>query len=105
MDTKQEDLARAVATEMGSDVAKETETMIRQGTGRPLGLGLTESVAIGAFIMQTVQLAIQVYQVVKDRAELLAKLDAQALRHSKLDETKRSRIIESIVDKLPRQGL
>ncbi len=94
----QEELARAVAADMGGDVAAETEKELRgEGTR---GFGIAESVAIGAFIAQTAQLAIQLYQLAKDRQTLVAELETAAPSHARLDEAKRRGIIARIAAKL-----
>jgi hypothetical protein len=96
----QDELARAVAAEMGGEVAEETDKTLRGEGERAFGLGLTEAMAIGAFIAQLAQLAVQLYQASKDRAVLISRLDAEAPPSPKLDAAKRQSIITRIVDKL-----
>lgn len=93
-----ERLAQAVAAELGGEVARETAKLIRGEGCR--SLGITESLAIGAFILQTTQLAIQFYGLSRDRATLATKLEAEAPRHQKVDSVKRERILSSIIHKL-----
>lgn len=98
MTITQEELARAVAAEMGGEVAEETDKTLRGEA--PRAFGLTEAMAVGAFIAQIAQLAIQLYQASKDRAALIARLNAEAPPSPKLDAAKRQSIIARIVDKL-----
>jgi hypothetical protein len=93
-----EELARAIASEMGSDIAIETEKQLNgEGTR---AIGITEAAAIGAFIAQIAQLAIQIYQARRDRASLVTALEAQAPKPAKLSDEKRRSIIALIAGRL-----
>lgn len=100
MTITQDELARAVAAEMGGEVADETDKTLRGEETRAFGLGITEAMAIAAFIAQIAQLAVQLYQASKDSAVLIARLDAEAPPSPKLDAAKRQSIIARVVDKL-----
>jgi hypothetical protein len=94
----QDELARAVAAEMGGEVAEETNKTLRGETSR--AFGLTEAMTVAAFITQAAQLAMQIYQASQDRAALATRLTAEAPPSPKLDAAKRQRIITRIVDTL-----
>ncbi len=94
-----EELARAVAAQLGGEVAAETEVQLRDGGTRGFGI-LTDVAAIGSFIAQAAQLALAIYQLHKDRAGLISLLDEQAPKLAKLPEEKRRDLIERIVDRL-----
>jgi len=98
MDFAQDDLARSVAAEMGSDVADETEKAIHGEATRTFGL--TEAMAVGSFIAQCAEVAILIHTVVKDRVALAARLEAEVPASPKLDDARRRSIIRRIAEKL-----
>lgn len=98
MSITQDELARAVAAEMGGDVAAETDKALRgEGTR---AFGISEAMAVAGFIAQAAQLALQIYQSNQNRAALAARLEADAPASPKLDAAKRSGIIARIADRL-----
>lgn len=100
----EEELVLAVAQEMGDEVAEETEKLLHEEAPRNFSLNLSEAAAVGAFILQAVQLALQIFQVTKDRAELIKKLEEQAPTPAKVDDVKRHSILARIASKLTGSG-
>jgi hypothetical protein len=92
-----DELALALAAEMGGDISVETEKYLRGEHTRSFGL-ITEVAAIGSFLAQAAQLAIQIYQVRRDRGYLIAVLDEQAPSPAKIAPEKRRSMIERLAD-------
>ncbi len=97
-DMTQDDLARAVAAEMGGDVAAETEKALRGETSRAFGIG--EAMAVAGFIAQCAQIGLMLYQSHRDSATLTAKLVAAAPASPRIDDAKRGSIIRKVLAKL-----
>jgi hypothetical protein len=94
----QDELARAVAAEMGGAVAAATEKALCGEATRDFSIG--DAMAVAGFIVQATQFALQIYRSNKDRAALAARLEAETPASPRLDAAKRSGIIARIVDTL-----
>jgi uncharacterized protein DUF1353 len=100
-------LARAVATEEGSNVLAEVDRELGDGVpprDQARTFGLTETITIGSFLVSCAQLAIQVWQARQDRALLLLDL-VEATQHDSshsagLDSEKRLDLVGKLVNRL-----
>lgn len=91
-------LALSVATDLGPDVIAAVEAP----PSDTRALGLTETMAIGGFLIQCAQLAIQLWQSKEDRALLVASLaDSEQLMEAypRLDPEKRMGLTARILRK------
>jgi hypothetical protein len=97
------DLARAVAAELGTDIAGETDRMLRGellATDQSRAFGLSEAMAVGAFLPSCAQLALQIWHEHRDRVLLLRALLEKAPVQPGLDAEKRLALIGKITNKL-----
>lgn len=66
------DLARSVAVDLGPDVRSALDSASPGNAAR--SLGLPEALAIGGFLLQCAQLALQLWQAKSDRTEVIVAL-------------------------------
>ena len=78
------ELARTVAAEMGGDAPAEVEAELNRERTRGFGQFVVDAATVGGFIVQVVQLAIQINETQKTPAELLAELQVKAASAMKI---------------------
>ncbi len=96
----QEELARAVAAEMGPEVAAEAEAELSREKTRSMGQFIVDAATIGAFIAQATQLAIQLHATQKSPAGLIAALQARTASAIAIAGDMRHTLIERIAGRL-----
>jgi hypothetical protein len=94
------ELSRATASEFGGDAPAEVEAELDRDKTRGFGQFVVDAATIGGFIVQVVQLAIQLNETKKTPAQLIAELQAKAASAVKIADETRRKIIERIVERL-----
>lgn len=91
-----DDLARAVANELGPDVAKNTDAALRGEGAR----GWHEAAVIGGFVIEVCRFAWEIYKDTKSKPELKKRLLEMITRPSSVSEAKSEQVIDSVVDRI-----
>ncbi|WP_008544410.1 DUF1353 domain-containing protein [Bradyrhizobium sp. CCGE-LA001] len=97
----EKDLARAVAADLGPEVLASLDGPASDGRTRTFGI--TEAMAIGGFLVQCAQLALEIWRAREDRAVLPATLvnnDELMSAYPRLDPEKRLGLIARVLNKL-----
>jgi hypothetical protein len=99
------DLARAVAADLGADLGQDVLAAVEAPSSeeRTRAIGVTEAIAIGGFLVQCAQVALEVWHARQDRVLLvqaLANSDKLAQIYPRLDVEKRLGLMARLLDKL-----
>lgn len=94
------ELARVIAAEMGGDVPAEVDAELSREKPRSLGQFIIDAATVGGFIVQVVQLAIQINQTQKTPDQLITELQAQAASAIKIAQQTRRKGIKRVVELL-----
>lgn len=89
--------------EFSDDLLVETENIISGKTNQTRGvLGTTaEIVTVATFLYHVSIFAWNQYKVIKDRNTLLQSVENEFQNHSSLNESKKKKIIQKVLEKLP----
>jgi Protein of unknown function (DUF1353) len=99
--TTADDLARAVAADLGPDVEAAVATPPADDKTR--AFGITEAMATGGFLVQCAQVAVQMWQAKQDRALLVAALansEQLMAAYPRLDPEKRLGLVARMLRKM-----
>lgn len=99
---KAPELARVIAAEMGGSVPAEVDGELRREKARSLGQFVIDAATVGGFIVQVVQLAIQINETQKTATQLILELEAKAASAIKIAKETRSKVIKRVVELLIR---
>jgi hypothetical protein len=93
----QEELARAVAADVGVDTTQLEVELSREKTR---SFGFVEAATMGSFVVHAAQLGIQLHAAKMTPQELIAELWAKTASAIKIADEKRRAVIERIVSHL-----
>jgi hypothetical protein len=95
-----DELSRAIASGFGGDALAEAEAELNRERKRGFGQLVVDAAAVGAFIVQVVQLAIQINETQRTPAQLIADLQAKAASAVNVADETRRKIIRRVVERL-----
>ena len=96
------EVSRAIAWDFGGDAPAEVEAELNRERRRSFGQFVVDAATVGGFIVQVVQLAIQINETQKTPAQLIVELQAKAASAVRIAEETRRKIIQRVVDRLTR---